>query len=151
MEGHGRNLRCCLHACVFVRVYLFNHIQHYGVHTPTQMLIPDPGHPKGEKITAGCSHRGLGVLGFSGITSKYLFLSACMDRTGLIWQLQCRDAWERRVVVVGHQMLRFDKNTVNECQDATDAKIWSMENINLPTGGFMFTVAFCELSLSVHI
>lgn len=39
---------------------LCNHIQHYGVHTPTQMLIPDPGCPKGGKITAGYSYRGLG-------------------------------------------------------------------------------------------
>lgn len=27
------------------------------------------------------------------------------------------------VVVVDHQMLRFLKNKVNECQDATDTKI----------------------------
>lgn len=77
---------------VCVCVYLFNHIQHYGVHTPTQMLIPDPGRPTGGKITAGSSRRGLGVLGLSGITSKYLFLSGCMDWTGLIWQLRCGDA-----------------------------------------------------------
>lgn len=33
-------------------------------------------------------------MGFSGMTSKYLFLSICMDLTGLIWQLRGRDERE---------------------------------------------------------
>lgn len=65
-------------------------------------LLLEPLHDqRGGGITVGCIHRGAserameragdGGSGSAGFTSKYLFLSICMDLTGLIWQLRGRE------------------------------------------------------------
>lgn len=58
-----------------------------GVHTNTDAFF-DPGRPKGGRITVGVQPREgeRERAGLSGTTSKYLFLSFCMDLTVLIWQ-----------------------------------------------------------------